>query len=183
MGLAREPAVLEFDTLASDAPEFNFANPTAIEKELETALTARNTGKRPIDAIAIEFIGMDGLTLNYSDPAQEFRSLPSYSTKLDFYAAIQPQASARIDIRRYILLYLTKLVPQLPNHNSRYRTVINVVLSPKATNDSAPSPAGLRVTDKDRILIAIVFTPDILKSDKAKALLQSTEVAHRVYSN
>ena len=121
--------------------------------------------------------------LNYSAPDQQFNSLPSLSTKLDLSAAMQPGATALIDIRRYALLYITKLVGQLPDQKSKYRIALNVVLSPKATNEATPSPAGPRVTNKDRFMIAIVFNPDIIHTEKAKDLLQSTEVLHRIYAN
>lgn len=186
LGLVREPAVLEFAFSDTSKFTFDFTDPTALKEELKTIITVKNTGKKAIDAVSLEIIGIVGFTQLMSDPTVEFRSLPAYSTRLDFHAALQPQALAHIDIRKYLLVYLEKLRPQLTQLTDRtgaYSTVVNMVLSPKATNESTPSPAGFSVTQNDRRLITIKFSPVMLDSVEAKAVLHSNDIAHRVFGN
>lgn len=183
LGLVREPAVLEFAFSDASKFTFDFTEPTVLKEELKTIITVKNTGKKAIDAVSLEIIGIVGLTQLLSNPAIEFRPLPAHSARLDFREALQPQALAHIDIRKYLLVYLEKLRSQLPDRNGIYSTVVNVVLSPKATNESTPSPAGISVTKNDTSLITIKFSPAVLDSVEAKAVLQSNDIAHRVYGN
>jgi len=181
LGLVREPAVLEFAFYDASNFTFDFTDPTVLKKELKTIITVQNTGKKAIDAVSLEIIGIDGLTQLLSNPTLEFRSLPAHSARLDFREALQPQTLAHMDIRKYLLVYLEKLCSQLPDRKGIYSTVVNVVLSPKATNESIPSQAGTSVTQNDRRLITIKFSPAVLDSVEAKAVLQSNDIAHRVY--
>lgn len=183
LGLVREPAVLEFAFSGSSQSNFDFTDSTVLKDELKSIITVHNSGKKAIDAVSIEIIGIDGLTQQLSKPAVEFRSLPSYAVRLDFREALQSQALAHIDVRKYFLVYLKKLRPALPDPNGIYSTVVNVVLSPKAANEPTPSSAGSSATTNDRRLITIRFSPVVLDSIEAKTVLQSNDIAHRVYGN
>jgi hypothetical protein len=183
LGLVREPAVLEFVHSDQSRFIFDFTNPTALKEELKTIITVQNAGKKAIDAVDIEIVGINGLTQLLSNPSIEFRSLPAHSARLDFRTALQPKAIAHIDVRKYLLIYLEKVNTQLPDPTGIYSTVVNVILSPKATNESTPSPAGLSVTKNDTHVLTIKFSPVILGSTEAKAVLQGNYVAHRVYGN
>ncbi len=183
LGLVREPAVLEFAFSDQSRFTFDFTDPTVLMEELKTIITVQNTGKKAIDAVGLEIIGIVGLTQFLSNPTLEFRSLPAHSARLDLRAALQPQALAHIDVRKYLLTYLEKLGSQLPDRNGTYSTVVNTVLSPKAVDESTPSPAGLSVTKNDRRLITIKFSPAGLESVEARSVLQGNDVAHRVYGN
>ena len=183
LGLVREPAVLEFAFSGSSQSTFDFTDQTVLKDELKSIITVQNGGKKAIDAVSMEIIGIVGLTQQLSKPTVEFRSLPSHAVRLDFREALQPQALAHIDVRKYFLIYLDKLRPALPDPKDIYSTVVNVVLSPKATNETTPSSAGSSATKNDRRIITIKFSPVVLDSAEAKAVLQSNDIAHRVYGN
>ena len=183
LGLAREPAVVEFVFSDSSRFEFDFTEPSALSDELKRIVTIQNAGKKPVDALAIEVIGISGLTYLLSDPSVQVEKLPAYSARLDLKSAMQPQSLAHIDVRKYLLNYLAKLSLSLPKDAGPYSTVVNMVLAPKAMNESTPSPAGLGITKNDRRLLTIKFSPSLLQSPEARAVLESTEVPHRVYGN
>jgi hypothetical protein len=143
----------------------------------------QNVCKKAIDGLAIELIGVTGLTYLESNSTVQIRPLPAHSARLDLRSALQPQALAHIDVRKYLLAYLTKLRPQLPDQIGPYTTVVNMVLAPKATTEATPSPAGLEITKNDRRLITVKFIPGVLDSIEARTVTQSEEVAHRVYGN
>lgn len=181
LGLVREPAVLEFAFSNASQFTFDFTDPIVLKEGLKTIITVKNTGKKAIDAVSLEIIGINGLTQLMSNPNVDFSSLPAYPARLDFREALQPQALAHIDIRKYLLVYLEKLSSQLPDRTGIYSTVVNVTLSPKATNEPTPSPAGISVTKNDTRLITIKFSPAVLDSVEAKAVLQSNNIEHRIY--
>ena len=183
LGLAREPAVIEFAFSDSSRFEFDFTEPTALTDELKKIVTIQNAGKKAVDAIAIEVIGISGLTYPLSDPDVQIAKLPGYSARLDLNSAMQPKSLAHIDVRKYLLNYLVNLSLSLPKHAGPYSTVVNMVLAPKATNEATPSSAGFEVTKNDRRLLTIKFSPSLLQSPEARAVLESTEVPHRVYGN
>ncbi|GEM_PF-1772655 len=181
LGLAREPAVVEFAFSDSSRFEFDFTDANSLTDELKRIVTVQNAGKKPVDALAIEVIGISGLTYLLSDPTVQIEKLPAYSARLDLKSALQPQALAHIDVRNYLLNYLEKLSPKLPQGAGPYSTVVNMVLAPKATNEPTPSPAGLDATKDDRRLLTIKFSPAVLQSSEARAVLETKEVPHRVY--
>jgi len=183
LGLVREPAVLEFAFSDEKSFKFDFTDTGVLKEDLKTIVTVRNGGKKAIDGVAIEVIGIEGLTYLVSNPSVDVRPLAAYSTRLDFRSALQPRSLAHIDVRKYLLSYLTKILPQLPDKNGTYSTVVNVVLDPKAVNEATPSSAGLSVTKNDRRLLTIKFNSATVESSEAKAILQSEQVAHRVYGN
>lgn len=181
LGLAREPAIVEFAYSDGSRFEFDFTKPSTLSADLEKIVTLKNTGKKPVDALAIEIIGIGGLTYLLSDPTVPIEKLPSYSVRLDLKSALQPQSLAHIDIRNYLLNYLAKLSANLPQDSGPYSTVVNMVLSPKATNEAAPSTAGVDVTTNDRHLLTIKFLPSVLESPEARSVLETKEVPHRIY--
>ena len=183
LGLVREPAVLEFAFSDESAFKFDLTDTSAIKEDLKTIITVKNAGKKAIDGVAIEVIGIEGLTYLVSNPSVDVRPLSAYSTRLDFRSALQPQGLAHIDVRKYLLSYLTRILPHLPDKGGTYSTVVNVVLDPKAVNEATPSSAGLSVTKNDRRLLTIKFNAATVESPEAKSILQSDQVAHRVYGN
>ncbi len=181
LGLTREPAVLEFAFSDSSRFEFDFTNASALTEELKRIVTIQNTGKKAVDALAIEIIGISGLTYLLADPTVQVAKLSAFSARLDLKSALQPQALAHIDVRNYLLNYLVKLSPSLPQSAGIYSTDVNMVLAPKATDEPTPSQAGLHVTKNDRRLLTIKFVPAVLQSPEAKAVLEMKEIPHRVY--
>lgn len=181
LGLAREPAIVEFSFSDSARFEFDFTDANGLVEELDKTVTIQNVGNRPVDALAIELIGISGLTHLVSDVTAQVAKLPSYSARLDLKSALQPNSLAHIDVRHYLLAYLTRLTQNLPEGAGPYTTVVNMVLAPKAINEPTPVSAGIDVTKNDRRLLAVTFTPAILLSPQAKAVLETTEIPHRVY--
>ncbi|MBL0598782.1 hypothetical protein JD516_13280 [Aeromonas jandaei] len=182
LGLVREPAILEFAFLGNSQSDFDFTDHNSLKSELKYKLTLLNGGQTSIDAVAIELIGIDGLTERLLNPEMQFKSLPSYPFFLNFRELVQPKSLTNIDFRKYLLTYLSKLGPVILETNDIYSIAINVVLSPKSTNESTPSSAGSKAQGKDRKIIMVKFLPSILDSIEAKAILNDDYVAHRVYT-
>ncbi|RQS26605.1 hypothetical protein DIE03_22460 [Burkholderia sp. Bp8992] len=182
LGVAREPAIVEFaETDGSATFKFDFTDAKGLKEDLKTIVTVENAGKKPVDALEIEVIGIGGLTYSLSDPASRIDSLPYYATRLDLTNALPPGGLAHIDVRNFILNYLTKLTPLLPSNEGTYSTAINMVLAPKGVNDPTPSQAG-GLTKNDRRIMIIEFSPSIIQSPEAKAVLQEKEIPQRVFS-
>jgi hypothetical protein len=181
LGLVREPALIEYAFSDSKRFLFDFTTPRSLTEELKQIITVKNGGKKSIDSIAFEFIGIEGLTYLASDPTQQIRPLPSTNAKLEMKTAIQPEGLAHIDVRKYLLVYLTKLEPILANKEAEYSIGINVVMAPKAVDEPVHAGAPLHLTKDDRRLITVSFVPIILTSKEAQAVLQDQDVAHRVF--
>lgn len=181
LGLTREPAVLEFASSDRTDFEFDFANAATLTEVLKSIVTLKNAGKKSVDAIAFEIIGMSGLTYMVTDPKVRLEKLPSYSARLDLRTAIHPQSLAHIDVRNYLLNYLVRLSSTLGERTALYVTVVNMVVAPKATNEPTPGTAGIDVTRNDRRLLTIKFSPELLQSKEARSVLESEEIPHRVY--
>lgn len=183
LGVAREPAVVEFaDPNDSSYFTFDFTDTKAFKGDLKEIVTIRNTGEKPVDALGVEVIGVDGLTYSLSDPMARIDHLPYYSARLNLTSALQPGALAHIDVRSFILNYLTKLTPILPHNEGTYSAVVNIVLAPKAINEPTPIPAG-SVTKNDRRLLTIKFLPSVIRSPEANSVLESKEIPQRIFSN
>lgn len=181
LGLVREPAVLEFAVSGSDQFFFDLSNPHELMHELEKYVTLQNVGKRAVDSIAFELIGIKGLTRQLSDPSREFPVLPSVTARLDLRSALQPRGLMHVDMRRYLLMYLQKLAPGLPERDATYDTAVNVVLAPRAVNESTPAGAAMGLTKDDRRLLTVRFTPGVLESGEARTVLADEAVQHRIY--
>jgi hypothetical protein len=181
LGLVREPAILEFAFSRSEHFFFDFSNPEVLQHELKKYVTLQNVGKQLIDSIVFECIGITGLTTQLSDPTHKFPVLPSVTERLDLRSALQPNGLMHVDMRRYLLLYLAKLVPNLTDMTATYDTVVNVVLAPKAINESTPAGVATGLTKDDRRLLKIRFTPGLLESPEARAVLADKSVPHRLY--
>lgn len=181
LGLIREPAVLEFVDTGKEKLSFSLSNPEELKQELRKYVALKNVGKRSIDSIAFEFIGIVGLTTQHSDPSRQFPVLPSVTERLDLRAALQPDGLMHVDMRKYLLSYLQKLAPDLPDRTATYDIVVNAVLAPKAVNEPTPAGATMGLTKNDRRLLYVVFTPEILDSAEARAVLADQAVQHRLY--
>lgn len=183
LGVAREPAIVEFsEPNSSPNFTFDFTNTKSIKEELKDIVTLKNAGKTTINALEIEMVGVGGLTYSLSVPMDQIDHLPYYSTRLELTNALQPGALALIDVRSLILNYLSKLIPTLPNDKDTYSTTVNMVLAPKAINESTPIQAG-HFTKNDRRLLTIRFLPSIIQSPEAKAILESNKIPQRIFSN
>jgi hypothetical protein len=183
LGVAHESAVIAFT--GSDGSSdfmFDFTDAKVLSEDLKMIVTVENTGKRPIDAIEIEVIGINGLTYSLSDPETRLAGLPYYSTRLELTNALQPGTTAHIDVRSFILNYLTKLTPILPHNEGTYSTLVNMVLAPKAVNEPTPSQAD-GAGKNDRRLLTIKFTPSIVQSQEARAVLEAKQIPQRFFSN
>lgn len=181
LGLVREPAVLEFAFSDAERFFFDFSNPEELKHELTKYVTLLNVGKRTVDSIAFELIGIRGLTRQLSETSREFPVLPSVTARLDLRSALQPNGLMHVDMRKYLLSYLEKLAPDLPDRTATYQSGVNVVLAPKAVNESTPAGAVMGLTKDDRRLITVRFTPGVLDSPEARAVLADPSVQHRVF--
>jgi hypothetical protein len=181
LGLTREPAIIEFSDSGNEEFTFDFSKPQAISGDLRHYVSIKNSGKKSVDAIAIEVIGINGLTYRMSPPLLEIRGLPAVSARLDLRSTLQPEGAVHVDIRKLALLYLRELRPLLPAEDGEYTTVVNVVLAPKATNELTPAGAGTANTTNDRRLLTIRFSPSLLDTPAAKQILEATVIPHRLY--
>lgn len=181
LGLVREPAILEFALSGDKNFFFDFCLPQTLKHELKQYVTLQNVGKRLVDSIAFELIGIRGLTRQLSDPSRDFPVLPATSERLDLRSALQPNVLVHVDMRKYLLNYLQKLAADLPDKSATYETAVNVVLTPKALNESVPAGATAGLTKNDRRLITVRFTPEVLASNEARQVLADETVQHRIY--
>lgn len=181
LGLIREPAVLEFADSGLEKFSFDLSNPQELKHELQKYVTLQNVGKQSVDSIAFEFIGIVGLTSQHSEPSRKFPVLPSVTARLDLRAALQPNGLMHVDMRKYLLSYLQKLAPDLPDRAATYDTVVNAVLAPKAVNESTPAGATRGLTKNDRRQLYVLFTPEVLETAEALAILADETVQHRIY--
>ncbi|WP_321906152.1 hypothetical protein [Paraburkholderia tropica] len=177
LGVARVPSVVEF---AGSDSTFDLTDEKGLKGDLKMVVTVENTGKKPVDALGIEIIGIEGLTYSPSNTETEIHGLPSYSTRIDFTNTMQAGSIAIIDMRSLVLNYLARLIPLLPPGATTYTTVVNMVLEPKAVNEPTPSQAGRGATTNDRRLLTIKFSPSIIQSQEAKSILAAKEVPTRV---
>lgn len=181
LGLVREPAVIEFYESGNEKFTFDFTKTQALAEDLVHYVSVRNQGKKTVDALAIEVIGINGLTYRLSPPLLEIRSLPAVSIRMDLRSALQPDGAMHIDVRKMLFLYLKELGPLLPPGDFEYSTVVNVVLAPKAINETISAGAGTDKATNDRRLITVKFRPSILESPAAKKEMESTAIPHRIY--
>lgn len=177
LGIARVPAVVEFADSNSD---FDLTDEKGLAGDLKMTVTVENTGKKPVDALGVEIIGVEGLTYSPSNSGTEIHGLPSYSTRIDLTNTLQSGSLAIIDMRGLVLNYLAKLVPLLPAGTGTYTTVVNMVLEPKAVNEATPSQAGRGATTNDRRLLTIKFSPSVIQSQEAKSILSAKEMPPRI---
>jgi len=181
LGLVREPAIIEFSFSNKQHFFFDLTIPGSLNEQLKKIITIKNVGKKSIDSIAFEIIGIEGLTHLTSDITQQIKPLPFINAKLDLKTALQPGGMMHIDFRKYLLDYLQKLEPVLQDKQAKYTAVINVVLAPKAVDEPVPAGVPLHLTRDDRRLLTISFVPTILASPEAQEVLQESTVAHRVF--
>lgn len=180
LGLVREPAVIEFSESGNANFRFDFSKSQGIAEDLVHYVSVQNRGKKPVDALAIEVNGINGLTFRLS-PLLEIRSLPAVSIRMNLLSALQPEGTMHIDVRKMLFLYLKELSPLLPPGDAEYITVVNVVLLPKAVNEPTPAGAGTDKTTNDRRLITVIFRPNTLESPGAKKAMDATVIPHRIY--
>ena len=182
LGRLREPSIIEYsEGELSDRFNFDFTAPGALSQPLQQYFTVRNSANTNIDAISIEAIGIEPFTYPLSNPGQPVRPLPYINIDFKFRTALQPDGFAHIDIRKIVLEYLTKLAPLLTIKDGVYTTSINMVLTPKATTETTPIGASSALSKNDRRLIEIKFTPDLLNSEEARAIVKDSEIQNRVF--
>jgi hypothetical protein len=182
LGRLREPSIIEYsEGELSDRFDFDFTVPGALSQPLQQYFTVRNSGKTNIDGISIEAIGIEPFTYPLSNPGQPVRPLPYINIDFKFRTALQPDGFAHIDIRKIVLEYLTKLAPLLTIKDGVYTTSINIVLTPKATTETTPIGASSALSKNDRRLIEVKFTPDLLNSQEARAIVKDSEIQNRVF--
>lgn len=182
LGLVRVPSVIEFSQSSHEDLTFDFTKPKGLSSDLAKFVTVVNRGKKPVDALAIEVIGIEGLTFRQSPPLLEIKNLPSINIRIDLRSALMPEGFMHIDVRKMLLLYLKELRPLLPSDDAEYSTVVNVVISPKAVNEPTPAGAGSDKTLNDRQLITVKFRPSIIESPWAKKAMEAKVIPHRVYT-
>jgi hypothetical protein len=181
LGLVREPSVIEFSRSGDENFTFDFTKPQDLAGDLVQYVSVSNRGKKPVDALAIEVIGIDGLTFRLSSPLLEIEGLPSINIEMELRSALQPEGSMHVDVRKMLFLYLKELRPLLPSGDAEYTTVVNVVIFPKAVNEPTPAGAGTDKTVNDRRLITVRFRPSVLESPEAKKAMNATVIPHRIY--
>jgi len=182
LGRVREPAVVEFAARQGDEFEFDFTNDVLTAEELEYCIMVRNSGKVSVDVISFEAVGITPFTYLMTDPDEPIRPLPSISLRVNLRSALQPGALANIDYRKIVLKYLEKLEPRLQDKDSIYNTVINLVMDPKAVNHTVPFGAPGTLTKDDRRMLIVKFKPSVVYGEKAKIILDESEIPNRVYS-
>jgi len=179
LGRLRESPVIEifsYDEL------LDFTNVKVLKEKLKITIGIRNSGEVAIDGLSMELIGIEPLTYPEHNPDNEIRPLPSIKANLGLDTTIQPDALTHIDMRIPLLRYLKELSDIVIEKNTIYKTVINVILQPKAIGDSLPSGVLSSDTQHDRKLIKLRFKPEVLNSEIAKKLLNDEIIPHRVYS-
>ncbi len=160
---------------------FDFTEAQSLTEDLKHYVSLKNVGKKAVDALAIEVIGITGLTYRLSPPLLDIRPLPAINARVELRSALQAEGAVHLDVRRLLLLYLAELQSSLPKGEAEYSTVVNVVLAPKATNEQTPAGADLDRTTRDRYLLTVKFRPSILESTEAKRILSTESIPHRVY--
>lgn len=181
LGIVREPSVIEFSGSSNEDFIFDFTTKKILSRDLAEYVKVTNFGRKPIDAIAIEVIGIAGQPSRHSPPPFEIKDLPSINTRIDLRKALQPEGFMHIDVRKMLLLYLKELRPLFPSGDSEYTTIVNVVIAPKAVTEPTPGGPGSDRTLNDRQVITIKFRPSILESPEAKKAMEAKVIPHRIY--
>jgi hypothetical protein len=180
LGRLREPSAFQFSD--GGIKEIDLRSTATLEQELKLYVSLRNDGKKIIDGAVFEVIGIEGLTYLEDAPNLVVRELPSFFHTAAFNLAVQPAGFVHYDIRKLVLQYLQKLATKTPDKNSTYRTVINVVVTPKALGESIPVGAPSKLTPRDRVLFTVQFKPSIIETEMAKKILNESFVPNRVFS-
>lgn len=180
LGSLREPSAFQFSD--GGAKEIDLRTTAALEQELKLYVALQNDGKKIIDGAVFEAIGIEGLTYLEDEPNLVVRELPSVFHTAAFNLAVQPAGFVHYDIRKLVLQYLQKLAAKTPNKTATYRTVINVVVTPKTLGESIPVGAPSKLTPRDRVLFTVQFKPSVIETEMAKKILNESFVPNRVFS-
>jgi hypothetical protein len=180
LGRLREPSAFQFAD--GGTKEIDLRTTATLEQELRLYVALQNDGKKIIDGAVFEAIGIEGLTYVEDESNLVIRELPSVFHNATFNLAVQPAGVVHYDIRKLVLQYLQKLADKTPNKNLTYKTVINVVVTPKALGESIPVGAPSKLTPRDRVLFTVQFKPSVIETEMAKKILSDSFVPNRVFS-
>ena len=182
LGRIREPAILQFSYDDERKFHFNFTSANELEREESSFIYLTNDGKKAVEGAAFEVIGMESFTYNLDTNTIHVGNLPYTNFTLTFNSAVQPNGAIRIDVRKFLLQYLNMLGNNISDKNATYKTIVNVVVVPRALGESIAVGAPTKSSPRDRHLFTIVFKANVVESDSAKKILEESYVSHRIYS-
>lgn len=183
LGRIREPSILQFSDDDERKFHFNFTSAAELEREENSFIYFTNDGKKPVEGAVFDVIGIDSLTYSLDAPSIRVENLPSTNLTVTFNSAVQPAGAVRLDVRKFLLQYLKMLADKVPDKNSTYNTVVNVVIVPRALGESIAVGAPTKSSPRDRKLLTIIFKANVIDSDIAKKILSDPYVPHRIYSS